>query len=112
MIDTSADFRLKDVAVYEEWYGKHPSPQLIGEAIYGLPELYREQIGRARLIANPGCYPTSAILALAPVADVIEPDVIVDSKSGVSGAGRTLALTSHYSEVNESCQAYALAAHR
>ena len=112
MIDTSADFRLKDVAVYEEWYGKHPSPQLIGEAVYGLPELYRDQIRKARLIANPGCYQTSAILALAPIMDIVHPDIIVDSKSGVSGAGRTLSLTSHYSEVNESVRAYGLAGHR
>ncbi len=113
VIDISADFRLKDVGVYEEWYQvTHPAPQLLQEAVYGLPELHREEIVKARLIANPGCYPTSAILALAPVADIIEPDVVVDSKSGISGAGRTLALTTHYAEVNESCQAYSLKGHR
>lgn len=112
-IDISADFRLRDVAVYEQWYQvSHPCPELLAQAVYGLPELYRGQIRQARLIANPGCYPTSAILALAPVMDLIEPDVVVDSKSGVSGAGRTLSLTHHYSEANESCQAYGLAGHR
>lgn len=113
VIDISADFRLKDVAVYERWYGvKHPAPELLAEAVYGLPELHRDSIAAARLVANPGCYPTSAILALAPVLDLIEPDIVIDSKSGVSGAGRTLSLTTHYSEVNESCQAYALGGHR
>ncbi|MBI2953292.1 MAG: N-acetyl-gamma-glutamyl-phosphate reductase [Chloroflexi bacterium] len=112
-IDISADFRLKDPAVYEQWYQvAHPAPELLHEAVYGLPEIYRDQIKQARLIANPGCYPTSAILALAPVADIIEPDIIVDSKSGVSGAGRTLSFTTHYSEVNESCQAYSIGGHR
>lgn len=113
VVDISADFRLKDVSVYETWYGvKHAAPELLNEAIYGLPELYHDEIVGARLIANPGCYPTSAILGLTPVMHMIEPDIIVDSKSGVSGAGRSLSLTSHYSEVNESCQAYALAGHR
>jgi len=112
-IDISADFRLRDVAVYEQWYQvSHPCPELLAQAVYGLPELYRARIREARLIANPGCYPTSAILALAPVMELIEPDIIVDSKSGVSGAGRTLSLTHHYSEANESCQAYGLAGHR
>ncbi|MBI4320304.1 MAG: N-acetyl-gamma-glutamyl-phosphate reductase [Chloroflexi bacterium] len=113
VIDISADFRLKDVGLYEKWYQvAHPAPELLAEAVYGLPELHRDEIRNARLIANPGCYPTSAILALSPVAGLIEPDVIVDSKSGVSGGGRTLSLTNHYSEVNENCQAYALGGHR
>lgn len=113
VIDISADFRLKDVGVYEEWYKEtHPAPQLLAEAVYGLPELHRQEIRKSRLIANPGCYPTSVILAMAPVADIIEPNVVVDSKSGVSGAGRTLSLTTHYSEVNESVQAYSIAGHR
>jgi N-acetyl-gamma-glutamyl-phosphate reductase len=112
-IDISADFRLRDPATYEQWYKvSHPCPELLDEAVYGLPELHREAIRGARLIANPGCYPTSAILALSPVMDIVEPDIIVDSKSGVSGAGRTLSLTHHYSEANESCQAYGLAGHR
>ncbi len=114
VIDTSADFRLHDQATYEQWYGPHPEPDLLTEAIYGLPEIYARQISAARLVANPGCYPTSAILALAPALtlDLIEPDVIVDAKSGVSGAGRTLSLSSHYSEVNESVRAYGLEGHR
>lgn len=115
VIDISADFRLKDAAVYEEWYGvKHPAPELLAKAVYGLPELHREQIKKSSIIANPGCYPTSAILALAPAAqsDLIDKDIIVDSKSGVSGAGRTLSLTVHYAEVNENVSAYALAGHR
>jgi N-acetyl-gamma-glutamyl-phosphate reductase len=115
VIDISADFRLKDAAVYEEWYGvKHPAPELLAKAVYGLPELHREQIIKSDIVANPGCYPTSAILALAPAVknDLIEPNIIVDSKSGVSGAGRTLSITLHYSEVNENTSAYALEGHR
>jgi N-acetyl-gamma-glutamyl-phosphate reductase len=113
LIDISADFRLKDAATYEQWYGlTHPTPELLTEAVYGLPELHREAIVKARLIANPGCYPTSAILALAPALGLVEPDIIVDSKSGVSGAGRSLALNTHYCEINENCHAYALGGHR
>lgn len=113
VIDISADFRLRSLETYEKWYQtKHPAPELLREAVYGLPELHRDEIIGARLVANPGCYPTSAILGLAPVAHLVEPDIIIDSKSGVSGGGRTLALTNHYSEVNESCQAYALGGHR
>ena len=95
VVDISADFRLKDAAEYEHWYGfTHPAPKLLGEAVYGLTELYRSQVASAQLVANPGCYPTGAILALAPAvkARLIEPDIIIDSKSGVSGAGRTLSL--------------------
>ena len=115
VVDASADFRLKDVAEYERRYGvTHPAPELLNEAVYGLPELHRPEITAARLVARPGCYPTGAILALAPLVkeDLIEPDVIVDSKSGVSGAGRTLTLGTHYSEVNEDISAYALEGHR
>jgi N-acetyl-gamma-glutamyl-phosphate reductase len=115
VIDISADFRLKDASVYEEWYGvKHPASELLDEAVYGLPELHRDQIKKCGIVGNPGCYPTSAILALAPAVknDLIEPDIIVDSKSGVSGAGRTLNLTMHYSEANENTSAYALEGHR
>ncbi|MDD4875700.1 MAG: N-acetyl-gamma-glutamyl-phosphate reductase [Dehalococcoidales bacterium] len=114
-VDISADFRLKDASEYDSWYGfTHSAPQLLKEAVYGLPELHRTDITAARLIANPGCYPTSAILALAPAIkeDIIEPDIIIDSKSGVSGAGRSLRLGSHYSEVNEDISAYALGGHR
>ncbi|MFC2042359.1 N-acetyl-gamma-glutamyl-phosphate reductase [Chloroflexota bacterium] len=115
VVDISADFRLKDAAAYPQWYGfTHSSPQLLEQAVYGLPELHRSQIASAQLVANPGCYPTGAILALAPAvkAGIIEPDIIVDSKSGVSGAGRSLSLTTHFSEVNEDVSAYALAGHR
>ncbi len=112
VVDISADYRLHDVAAYERWYGAHPSPALLAEAPYGLPELHARAIADARLVANPGCYPTAAILALAPVVDLIEPEVIVDAKSGVSGAGRSLSLTTHYCEINENCHAYGLDGHR
>jgi len=115
VIDLSADFRLKDPKLYETWYGfTHPAPALLKEAVFGLPELYRRQIAKAKLVANPGCYPTSAILALAPVVKegLIGPDIIIDSKSGVSGAGREPSLGVHFSEVNEDVAAYALNGHR
>ncbi|MBI3931332.1 MAG: N-acetyl-gamma-glutamyl-phosphate reductase [Chloroflexi bacterium] len=115
VVDISADFRLKDAAEYAAWYGfAHPAPHLLEQAVFGLPELYRSQIASAQLVANPGCYPTGAILALAPAvkAGLIEPDIIIDSKSGISGAGRTLSLSSHYSEANEDVTAYALDGHR
>ena len=115
VIDTSADFRIKDVEEYQRWYKvTHQSPELLSEAVYGLPELHRAEISEARLVANPGCYPTGAILALAPAIreGIIESDVIIDSKSGVSGAGRTPTLTTHYAEVNENVFAYALDGHR
>jgi N-acetyl-gamma-glutamyl-phosphate reductase len=112
VVDISADYRLHDVALYERWYGEHPSPALLAEAPYGLPELHGVRIAMARLVANPGCFPTAAILGLAPVADLIEPAVIVDAKSGVSGAGRSLSLTTHYCEINENCHAYGLNGHR
>jgi N-acetyl-gamma-glutamyl-phosphate reductase len=115
IIDMSADFRLKDAADYLRWYGfTHPAPQLLAQAVYGIPELHRRQIAPAQLVANPGCYPTSAILALAPAvtSGIIEPDIIIDSKSGVSGAGRTLKLGSMFSEVDEDLTAYSLNGHR
>ncbi|HEY7064674.1 MAG TPA: N-acetyl-gamma-glutamyl-phosphate reductase [Chloroflexota bacterium] len=112
VIDISADYRLHDVGSYERWYGAHPSPSLLEETPYGLPELHAAAIAAARLVANPGCYPTAAILALAPIVDLIEPSVIVDAKSGVSGAGRSLSLTTHYCEINENCHAYGLSGHR
>ena len=115
VIDVSADFRLKDAKEYQRWYDfSHPAPQLLGEAVYGLPELNRHQIASSRLVANPGCYPTGAILALAPAlkGGLIEPDIIVDAKSGVSGAGRTLSLGTHFAEANENVSAYALEGHR
>jgi N-acetyl-gamma-glutamyl-phosphate reductase len=114
-VDLSADFRLKDAAEYQTWYKiTHASPGYLKEAVYGLTELNRAAVAKARLVANPGCYPTSAILALAPALKegLIEPDIIIDSKSGVSGAGRTLTLNTHYAEVNENVSAYALDGHR
>jgi N-acetyl-gamma-glutamyl-phosphate reductase len=116
VVDFSADYRLNDPEVYAQWYGlKHADPQRLGKVVYGLPELFRPQIRPSRLVANPGCYPTSAILALAPLlkAKLIDPrTIIVDSKSGVSGAGRTLKLTTHYPECNESISAYNVGRHR
>lgn len=115
VVDISADFRLNDAAEYPIWYGfTHPAPQLLKQAVYGLPELYKSQIASSQLVANPGCYPTSAILALAPAVKtgLIEPNIIIDSKSGVSGAGRSLSLTTHFSEANEDTTAYALDGHR
>lgn len=115
VVDASADFRLKNAAGYHKWYGfTHSSPKLLEQAVFGLPELHHESIASASLVANPGCYSTGAILALAPLAKagVIHPDMIVDSKSGLSGAGRTLTLSTHYSEVNEDTSAYALGGHR
>jgi N-acetyl-gamma-glutamyl-phosphate reductase len=89
VVDLSADFRLRDLKVYEDWYGPHGAPALMDEAVYGLPELYREAIAGAPLVANPGCYPTAALLGLAPLArEGLLGDVVIDAKSGVSGAGR------------------------
>ncbi len=116
VVDFSADYRLNDAEVFAEWYGqKHTDPDRLGKVVYGLPELFRDQIPAAALVANPGCYPTTAILALAPLlkAGLIETtDIIVDAKSGVSGAGRTLKLTSLYPECNESISAYNIGRHR
>ncbi len=116
IIDLSADFRFIDPLIYEEWYGTpHQKKELLKKAIYGLPELYREKISRARLVANPGCYPTSSILALAPLVNsgsTKENDIIIDAKSGVTGAGRTLSLATHFPEVNENTRAYQVVAHR
>lgn len=115
VIDASADFRLKNAAEYTKWYGfAHPSPKLLKQAVFGLPELHRKSVASASLVANPGCYSTSAILALAPLVKhgFVHPDMIVDSKSGLSGAGRTLSLTTHYSEANEDISAYSLEGHR
>jgi N-acetyl-gamma-glutamyl-phosphate reductase len=116
VIDFSADYRLLDVETYAQWYGqKHADPERVGKVPYGLPELFRQAIVNAPLVANPGCYTTSAILALAPLlkAKLVDPKtIIVDSKSGVSGAGRTLKLTSLYAECNESISAYNVGRHR
>jgi len=115
VIDLSADYRLKTPGLYEKTYGHKPDEANLAQAVYGLPELHRAEIPPARLIANPGCYPTSAILGLAPLVreGLVAPhDIIVDSKSGVSGAGRTPKLMYHYPEANESMQAYAVGSHR
>ena len=115
VVDFSADFRRRESAVYSEWYKvDHPSPAHLETAVYGLPELNRQDVRGADLVANPGCYPTAAILALAPAVagSLIGGDVIVDAKSGVSGAGRGLSLNTHYSEVNESLRAYSVSGHR
>jgi N-acetyl-gamma-glutamyl-phosphate reductase len=109
VIDLSADFRLRDAAEYERWYERHTAPALLAEAVYGIPELYRETIRKAVVVANPGCYPTSVILGLAPLLKVGWIDtasIIVDAKSGVSGAGREPQVTSLFCEVNEGFKAY------
>lgn len=116
VVDVSADFRLADASVYEEWYGvAHRTPDLLARAAYGLPELFRDEVRAAKLVANPGCYPTAALLALAPAvtAGLIDPStIVVDAKSGVSGAGREPSLGTSFSEVAESVSAYKVAAHR
>ncbi len=116
VIDLSADYRLKDPESYAHWYNqKHPDPERLGKVAYGLPELFREEIRGSRLVANPGCFPTSAILPLAPLLKngLIDPrGIIIDSKTGVSGAGRTPKLTTHYPECNESVSAYNIGRHR
>ena len=115
VVDISADFRLNDATDYPLWYGfDHPAPELLSKAAYGLPELHRKDIATAQIVANPGCYPTGAILALAPAAKagIITGDVIIDSKSGISGAGRSLNIQTHYAEANEDTTAYALGGHR
>ncbi|MFQ5692402.1 MAG: N-acetyl-gamma-glutamyl-phosphate reductase [Nitrospinota bacterium] len=116
VVDFSADYRLKDPAVYEAWYDTpHVDGENLRDAVYGLPELHRDAIRKARLVANPGCYPTGAILALAPLLrdGLIETDsLLVDAKSGVSGAGRRAELEFSFCEVNESLRAYAIGRHR
>jgi N-acetyl-gamma-glutamyl-phosphate reductase len=115
VIDMSADFRLHDPAQYLKWYGgPHPAPEMLGQAVLGLPELHAAELNDARLIAAPGCYSTASILALAPAvaAGLVSSDIVVDAKSGVSGAGRSLGLGTHFSEVDESVSAYAIEGHR
>ncbi|MBW1708588.1 MAG: N-acetyl-gamma-glutamyl-phosphate reductase [Deltaproteobacteria bacterium] len=115
VVDLSADFRFNEAAVYEEWYERHQVPELLSESVYGLPELYRDQIKTARLVGNPGCYPTSVILAMAPLLKkgLIEPDgIIADSKSGVSGAGRGLNMTTQFCEIDDGLMAYKVIGHR
>ena len=115
VVDMSADFRLRDAALYPKWYSRpHPQPQLLEKAVFGLPELHEDELRSAQLISVPGCFSTAAILALAPAASsgLITSDVIVDAKSGVSGAGRSPGIGVHFSEVNESLHAYAVEGHR
>ncbi len=116
VVDLSADFRLRDPSVYERWYKtEHVCPELIPQAVYGIPELYREEIRGAKLVANPGCYPTGAIVALAPLLGaglIHSSSIIIDAKSGVSGAGRKAELGLQFSEVNERFKAYGIASHR
>ncbi|HUL01129.1 MAG TPA: N-acetyl-gamma-glutamyl-phosphate reductase [Nitrospirota bacterium] len=116
VVDLSADYRLSDPALYRQWYEHdHQYPELLKIAVYGLPELYRDKIKRSVLIANPGCYPTGAILGLAPLIKngwIDRKNIIIDSKSGVSGAGRSPSLTYHYPEVNEGLMAYKVGTHR
>ena len=116
IIDLSADFRIKDIAKYEEWYGiKHPAPEFVGEAVYGLCEVNRDDIKGARLIANPGCFPTCSTLSIYPLAKegLIDMDtVIVDAKSGTSGAGRGAKVQNLFCEVNENIKAYGVTSHR
>jgi N-acetyl-gamma-glutamyl-phosphate reductase len=117
VVDLSADYRLKDAAVYEEWYRTpHTYVSLLKDAVYGLPELHRTAIAKARLVASPGCYPTAAVLQLAPLfaQDLVQPDgsIIIDAKSGISGAGRSPALPYHFPEAHESMEAYKVGQHR
>ena len=116
VIDFSADFRLSSQALYEQWYDvKHPHPELMGSAVYGMPEFFADSIRTADIVANPGCYPTSAILPLAPLVrdSLIESaDIIVDSKTGVSGGGRSAKVAMLYCETNESIAAYGVGNHR
>ena len=115
VIDLSADFRLSNKAIYEKWYEKHAAPELLEKAVYGLPEINRKKIKKAQLVANPGCYPTSIILPLTPLLkeDLIDTGAIIaDSKSGVSGAGRSLKTGSLFCEASESFKAYSILKHR
>jgi N-acetyl-gamma-glutamyl-phosphate reductase len=111
VVDLSADFRLRDLEVYEQWYVPHPHPELMWEAVYGLPELRRAQIEGAGLVANPGCFPTAALIALAPLAPWLA-DAIVDAKTGVSGAGRAPTATTHFVSADENVTPYGVTGHR
>src|SRR5262245_21556423 len=114
VIDLSPDFRLRDPAVYARWYGEHGAPELLSEAVYGVPELYRDRLRRARLVANPGCYPTAALLGLAPLAraGLLSTPVVIDAKSGTTGAGRAAKVEQLFAEVNENFRPYAIGSHR
>ena len=113
VVDLSADFRLRDPNVYADWYGELAAPELLGEAVYGLPELYRERIAASELVANPGCYPTAALLTLAPLAAAgLIADVVIDAKSGVSGAGRGGGERLSFVNLTENASPYGTAGHR
>ena len=115
VVDLSADFRFKDAGVYERWYQKHTSADLLPESVYGLPELHREKIRNAKIVGNPGCYPTGALIGLIPLVKkgmVSLENIVIDSKSGVSGAGRDVVLESLFCEVNEGVKAYKIFEHR
>ena len=109
VVDLSADFRLRDVATYEAHYVEHPHPELIPEAVYGLPERYREAIAQASIVACPGCFPTAAVLALGPLSPE---HVVIDAKTGVSGAGRKATETTHFVSIDENVKAYGVGTHR
>jgi N-acetyl-gamma-glutamyl-phosphate reductase len=113
IVDLSADFRLRDLDTYTRWYGDHEAPELIERAVYGLTELYRDAVAATDLVANPGCYPTATLLALAPLARAgLIADVVVDAKSGISGAGRTPSDEVHFVTADENVSPYKVAAHR
>jgi N-acetyl-gamma-glutamyl-phosphate reductase len=113
VVDLSADFRLRSLSTYEHWYGAHPRPEMLGEAVYGLTELHRDQIAGAAIVANPGCYPTASLLALAPLARAgLIADVVIDAKQGISGAGRAFDESTHLSMAGENILPYNVAAHR
>jgi N-acetyl-gamma-glutamyl-phosphate reductase len=111
--DLSADFRLRELSTYERWYGPHPHPELLPEAVYGLPELHREAIRGAALVATPGCYPTASLLALAPLARAgLIADLVIDAKQGLSGAGRSATWQTHFSNSGENILPYNITHHR
>jgi N-acetyl-gamma-glutamyl-phosphate reductase len=113
VVDLSADFRLGSLSTYERWYGAHPRPELLAEAVYGLTELHRASIADAALVANPGCYPTASLLALAPLARAgLIADLVIDAKQGISGAGRAFDETTHLSMAGENILPYKVASHR
>jgi N-acetyl-gamma-glutamyl-phosphate reductase len=113
VVDLSADFRLRTLAIYERWYGEHPRPDLLADAVYGLTELHREAIAGAAIVANPGCYPTASLLALAPLARAgLIADAVIDAKQGISGAGRAFDESTHLSMAGENIVPYSVARHR
>jgi N-acetyl-gamma-glutamyl-phosphate reductase len=112
VVDLGADFRFKDSRIYEAWYGRHEAPALLDEAVYGLTEFARAEVGRSKLVANPGCYPTGALMALLPLAAVIKGPVVVDSKSGTTGAGRQAVTEGLFAEVAENIRPYKVFKHR